>query len=166
MNLHHVTQLGYLGIGVSDVAAWESFAGDVLGLAPNGRAADGTVFLKMDEHHHRLAIHPGGNDDMNYAGWEASDEASFRALAEQLALHGGRVTWASEEDARVRRVQGLLRVLDPSGVTHEVYWGKRSEDQQPFRSGRAIGGFEAGALGFGHIAEAECVGGAHGFLFL
>lgn len=154
MSQHHVTQLGYLGIGVSDVTAWERFAGDVLGLQSNGRAADGTLFLKMDEHHHRLAVHPGGNDDITYAGWEAGDEPSFRALAEQLARHGGRVTWGSQDEARLRRVQGLLRVLDPSGVTHEVYWGQRSEDRRPFSSPRAIGGFEAGALGFGHIVLA------------
>lgn len=154
MSQHHVTQLGYLGLGVGNVSARESFASDVLGLQPNGRAADGTLFLKMDDHHHRLAIHPGGNDDMAYAGWEASDEAALKALAEQLAMHGGRVTCGSADDARARRVQGLLRVLDPGGVAHEVYWGRHSEGQEPFRSPRAIGGFEAGALGFGHIVLA------------
>lgn len=75
-------------------------------------------------------------------------------LAEQLALHGGRVSRGSVDDALARHVQGLLRVLDPSGVTHEVYWGRRSEEQAPFRSPPAIGGFEAGALGFGHIVLA------------
>lgn len=108
----------------------------------------------MDDHHHRLAIHPDGCEDIAYAGWEAADESALRALAEQLALHGGRVTWGSEADARARRVQRRMRVLDPSGVMHEVYWGRASEDREPFRSPRAIGAFVAGELGFGHIVLA------------
>lgn len=155
MNQHHVTQLGYLGIGVGDMSAWERFAGDLLGLQCNGHAADGTLFMKMDARHHRLAIHPGGSDDIAYAGWEVRDEAESRALAEQLARHGGRVVaWGSSDEVQARRVQGLLRVLDPNGVTHEVYWGPSNENEVPFRSPRPIGGFETGALGFGHIVLA------------
>ena len=49
-----VTQLGYLGINVSDLDAWEQFATDVLGLQVSGRDTDGSLFLKMDEYHHRF----------------------------------------------------------------------------------------------------------------
>jgi catechol 2,3-dioxygenase-like lactoylglutathione lyase family enzyme len=61
------------------------------------------------------------------------------------------VTWGSDSDVRARRgVQGLLRVLDPSG-TRSIGAFRRPET---LRSPRAIGGFEAGALGFGHIVLA------------
>jgi len=56
-----VTQLGYLGIGVSDLAAWEQFATQTLGLQANVRDEDGTLFLKMDEYHHRFALHANAN---------------------------------------------------------------------------------------------------------
>ena len=47
-----VTQLGYLGLSVSDLDQWEQFAAHVLGLQPNGRDPDGSLFLRMDEYHH------------------------------------------------------------------------------------------------------------------
>jgi hypothetical protein len=37
-----VPQLGYLGIGVSDLAAWKDFAVNVLRLQEGGWAADGS----------------------------------------------------------------------------------------------------------------------------
>lgn len=154
MNPIRVSQLAYLGLEVSDVPAWEQFANGVLGLQSNGGAADGTRFLKMDEYHHRLALHPGPRDDIACAGWSVRDEASLRALAEQLASHGGRVTWGTPAEATARHVEGLLRVQDPSGVAHEVCWGPQAEAEWSFRSPRAMGGFEAGELGFGHIVLA------------
>jgi 2,3-dihydroxybiphenyl 1,2-dioxygenase len=154
MNQIRVSQLAYLGLEVSDAPAWEQFASGVLGLQPNGSATDGTRLLKMDENHHRLALHPGPRDDIAYAGWALQDEASLRALAEQLASHGGRVIWGTPAEAIARHVKGLLRVQDPSGVTHEVCWGPQMETESAFRSPRAMGGFEAGDLGFGHIVLA------------
>lgn len=146
-----VTQLGYVGIEVSDVRGWEQFATDVLGLASNGADPDGTLFLRMDENHHRFALHQGKRDDLAYAGWEAQDEASLRAIAERLESQGIKVTWGSAAEARARRVMGLIRLCDPSGVATEVYCGPLIEEERPFRSPRAISGFEAGNLGLGHI---------------
>jgi len=59
-----ISQLGYIGIGVSDIKAWEQFATGVLGLEVSERGADGTLYLRMDEHHHRLALYPTGQDDV------------------------------------------------------------------------------------------------------
>ena len=75
MQSDRVTQLGYLGLEVSDVGSWKTYATEVLGLAVNGADADGSVFLRMDEKHHRIALHPGARDDLAYAGWEVKDEA-------------------------------------------------------------------------------------------
>jgi 2,3-dihydroxybiphenyl 1,2-dioxygenase len=151
MNTNRVTQLGYIGIEVSDVREWERFATGVLGLASAGADADGTLFLRMDENHHRFALHPGGRDDLAYAGWETRDEASLQAIAERLESQGARVKRASAAEARQRRVMGLIKLQDPSGVATEVFYGPLIEAERPFRSPRAIGGFEAGRLGLGHI---------------
>lgn len=154
MYANRVTQLGYLGIEVSDAKGWEQFANDILGLASNGTDADGTVFLKMDENHHRLALYPGARDDLACAGWETADEASLKAVAERLGSKGFRATWGTAAEARARRVMGLIRVEDPSGVLNEIYWGPLIEAGRPFRSPRGLSGFEAGHLGFGHIVLA------------
>lgn len=157
MDESRVTQLAYLGIDVSDMAAWEPYANDVLGLQTNGRDADGTLLLKLDNNHHRLALHHGLRDDIAYAGWETTDDASLRAIAERLGANGCRVSRCAEQEVSARRVKGLIRVEDPNGVVNEVYWGPLIEAEDSFRSPRAsagFGGFEAGALGFGHIVLA------------
>ena len=87
-----VTQLGYLGIGVSDLVAWERFAMQTLGLQNNGHDADETLFLKMDEYHHRFALHANGSDDVMYVGWEVADEQALQALSAQLQAAGVKVT--------------------------------------------------------------------------
>ena len=39
---------------------WKAFATDILGMQIIERADDGTVYLRMDENHHRIALHPSG----------------------------------------------------------------------------------------------------------
>lgn len=151
MSADRITQLGYLGLEVSDLERWKAYAADVLGLAPNGTDADGTVFLRMDENHHRIALHPGARDDIAYAGWEVKDEAALRAVAERLESRGVAVKWGARSEAAVRRVMDLIKLADPNGVAVEVYWGPLVQTERPFVSPRAIGGFEAGNLGAGHI---------------
>jgi catechol-2,3-dioxygenase len=88
----HITQLGYLGLGVSDLNAWEDYATQVLGLAVSARADDGTLFLRMDEYHHRLIVHPHGDDDVAYIGWEVADAHALEAIAAQVQAAGTPVT--------------------------------------------------------------------------
>jgi len=146
-----VTQLAYLGLEVSEVGRWKPFATEVLGLALNGTDPDGTVFLRMDENHHRVALRPGPKDDLAYAGWEVRDEAALRAVAQRLERQGIDVAWATPSEAAARRVMGLARVQDPNGVGVELCWGPLVQAERPFASPRAVGGFEAGPLGAGHF---------------
>lgn len=152
--MERVTQLGYLGIGVSDVDAWERFATQILGLQANGRDDDGALFLKMDEYHHRFVLHPHGDDDLNYVGWEVADEHALEAMYTQLQGHGVAVTRGSTELAAQRRVVDLITMADPNGVPTEVFYGPLVNYDQPFASPRAISGFETGPLGLGHIVVA------------
>src|SRR2546422_11145519 len=83
-----VTQLGYLGLSVSNVDEWERFATQILGLQANGREADGSLFLRMDEYHHRFIVHPTGKDDLAYIGWEVATEEALQAMVAQLTAAG------------------------------------------------------------------------------
>ncbi len=146
-----VTQLGYLGIGVSDLARWEKFATDVLGLEINGADPDGSIFLRMDEYHHRFVLRPGGDDDVAFVGWEVRDQAALSEIAARLRADGVEVSAASPQEARARRVVDYLKLRDPSGIATEIYFGPLMTFETPFKSPRPLTGFVTGELGMGHI---------------
>lgn len=146
-----VTQLGYLGIGVSELARWEHFATEVLGLQVAGADSDGSMFLRMDEYHHRFALLPGGNDDVAFVGWEVRDQPSLDEIRRRLSADGVEVAEGTPEETRARRVVGLIRLKDPSGIPTEIYFGPLMNFEQPFKSPRAISGFVTGEQGMGHI---------------
>jgi biphenyl-2,3-diol 1,2-dioxygenase len=146
-----VTQLGYLGIQVSDVEAWENFATGILGLQISARGEDGALFLRMDEHHHRFTLYPHGNDDVAYIGWEVADEHGLKAISVQLQATGIAVTQGSSEAAAARRVAGLIMFQDPNGIPTEVFYGPLVNFDLPFASRRAISGFVTGVQGLGHL---------------
>ena len=72
-----VSQLSYIGVGVSDAAAWERFATDILGLQVGEKTEAGVVYLRMDEYHHRIILHPTGEDDILYTGFQAPTRAEY-----------------------------------------------------------------------------------------
>lgn len=145
-----ITQLGYLGMNVSDMEAWERFATQTLGLQISAQD-DGTRFLKMDEYHHRFALHAQGGDDIAYVGWEVTDEHALQALSTQLQEAGVQVTRGASALAAARRVVELITFQDPNGIPMEVFYGPLVHFDQPFASPRPISGFVTGTQGLGHI---------------
>ncbi len=145
-----VSQLGYMGIGVSDLAAWERFATEIVGLAVAGRGNDGSLFLRMDEYHHRLAVHPGGSDDLAYIGWEVPDSQALRAVSDQLKASGAAVTEGTKAEAHARRVVELIKFTDPDGIASELFYGPLISPER-FMPSRPISGFKAGSMGLGHF---------------
>jgi 2,3-dihydroxyethylbenzene 1,2-dioxygenase len=148
-----VNQLGYIGVGVSNVGEWERFATQLLGMQLKERASDGTLFLKMDSYHHRIAIHPGGKDDISYIGWQVKDDDEMEAMAQQLKTGGVETRYGTPEEARKRHVAGLIKMEDPTGIPTEVYYGPEV-GYNDFRSPRNITGFATGNLGLGHVVLA------------
>jgi 2,3-dihydroxybiphenyl 1,2-dioxygenase len=140
-----------LGLSVSDVNRWEQFAAQVLGLKPNGREQDGSLSLRMDEYHHRFIVHPTGRNDLAYIGWEVATEAVMDALAERLQRAGIAVARGTTEEADARRVAGLIKFADPSGIASETFYGPLVMFDEPFHSPRPISGFKTGTLGLGHF---------------
>jgi len=149
--MESVTQLGYLGLSVSDINAWEHFATHTLGLQVSERGDDGSLFLRTDEYHHRFLVHPTGKDDLAYIGWEVKDEDALRAMAEQLTASGIEVKKGTQAEAEARRVVDLLTFKDPSGIASEIFYGPLMTFNLPFQSPRPISGFEGGTLGLGHM---------------
>jgi biphenyl-2,3-diol 1,2-dioxygenase len=145
-----VSQLGYWGFEVSDLAAWEAFATDVLGLAVAERGDAGSLRLRLDEYAWRIALEQGPSDDLAYVGWEVPDARSLDALGQRLAEAGVHVEEGKPERCAVRQVRGLLQCLDPAGIPTELYWGPKMAATR-FCSPRVAGGFQAGDQGAGHM---------------
>jgi len=150
MTTSQVSQLGYVGLEVSDLAAWEDFATRILGLEVVPTDLQGTVFLRMDENHHRIALREGPADDVSHVGWEVPDEDVLRTLAVRLEAQGLDVHPGTTAEARERRVDGLVKLRDPDGLDTEIYYGPLVEPDRPFCSPRPISRFVAGDLGLGH----------------
>ena len=145
-----VSQLGYLGLNVSDLDEWEQFAGQLLGLHVVDKTAEG-FGLRMDEYQHRFIVRQGSDDDVAFIGWELTDEHALQELRRQLENDGFEVQTGSPEEARARGVIELLKFKDPSGISSEAYCGPLMNFREPFQSPRPISGFVTGTMGLGHI---------------
>lgn len=145
-----VSQLGYVGFGVSDMPQWLEFARDVLGLQVNGEGLGGSAYLRMDSYHHRIELVPNEADDILFKGWEVKDAAALQQIASQVRAFGIEVAEGTAEEAAERMVLGLIKFDDPAGAATEIYYGPRI-DQTAFVSPRGISGFCADDLGLGHL---------------
>ena len=148
-----VSQLGYLVFEVADVARFEHFATEVLGLAVGERTADGGFTLRMDGHRQRFFVRPGPLDDVAAVGWEVDAQETLDALEAGLTQAGVPTTRASEQACAERGVRRMLCLNDPHGLPLELYADPRPADA-PFVSSVVPAGFCADALGLGHVVVA------------
>jgi 2,3-dihydroxybiphenyl 1,2-dioxygenase len=144
--------LGYIGLNVPDVDAWNAFASEVIGLAPSrGREtapADSGVQFKADDHSWRLALHRSDTPGIRYAGFEYSSRQSFDLAVARLQKEGFEPRAATGTEIAVRGVQDLVHLRDPSGVRIELYWGPNVDGR--FVSPAGVERFVTGELGLGH----------------
>src|SRR5690606_34594065 len=110
-----VTELGYVGLNITDAAAWRKFAGEIAALEALDEGEADPFYLRMDYWHHRFVMHIGDTDDLAYTGWRVADDQALEEIKAQLESGGFSPRVGTVEEARERRVLGLLKVLDPSG---------------------------------------------------
>ena len=145
-----VSQLAYLGIGVSDMSAWKTFATDILGMQIIERADDGTVYLRMDENHHRIALHPSGEDDVLYIGLQTPTMAEYEDSKAALKAAGVSVTQGTQPEIAHRRLIDVVK-FETGGLPFELSIGPNTRWDPPFQPARPMSGFKTGSLGFGHL---------------
>ncbi|WP_420467603.1 biphenyl-2,3-diol 1,2-dioxygenase [Panacagrimonas sp.] len=151
MSRTRVTELGYLGISVKDAAAWKRYAGDIVGMQVVDEGESDRFYLRMDSWHHRITVHVGGNDDLEYLGWRVAGPDELDAMAQQLREAGVEYRVGTEAEARERRVLGLLKLVDPGGNPTEIFYGPLIDSARPFHPGRPMfGRFVTGSEGLGH----------------
>ncbi len=146
-----VTELGYVGVGVSDLAAWRQFAGEILGLEVVMDDDSGCCYLRNDYWHHRFVLYPDGSDDLAFLGLRVAGPVEFAAMQEQLRAAGIAFRVGAAAEAEERRVLEVMKLEDPDGNPIEIFHGPLVHYHRPFYPGRGMHGrFVTGSGGCGH----------------
>ena len=145
-----VQSLGYVRVTSEDPSRWAGFAGEVLGMQAVNGERNGTLNLRMDARHHRIAVDRSDVEGGSCYGWELSGVPELDAAAAELEAAGVAVAAGTKEELETRRVAGLISFTDPAGHRVELFCGQDDGDGE-FTPGRDISGFKTGALGLGHV---------------
>ena len=157
--MESITELGYMGLGVSNLEEWKDYAAHVLGVEVVDAEQSGRCYLRIDNWHHRLILDEDGTDDLNYLGFRVAGVEEFRQMQHQLEDAGINVTIGSSEEADERHVLEIMKLEDPSGNPLEIFHGPHIEPAKPFYPGRRMHGrFKTGEGGLGHLILRETVG--------
>ncbi|WP_232071851.1 VOC family protein [Paraburkholderia pallida] len=143
-----MTELGYVGIEASDLAAWERFGVDLLGMQVGSRSNE-ALTLRMDDAVHRWIVVEGDADDLAFTGFGCATQSDLDAIAARLRAAGNTVTEGDAQLCAARQVQRIVVTSDPLGNRVELYVGLAVADT-PFASGRLVSDFVTGAGGAGH----------------
>jgi len=151
-----ITELGYVRFGVSDLDAWRAFATDGLGLEIGNDSTEDTVYLRMDQWHHRIVLEQDPADDLIGIGLRVAGPKEFHDMRELLDANGIGYQVADTALARKRCVLELLLLEDPAGNPLEIFHGPRIDAHVPFHPGRGMyGRFVTGEGGLGHMIVAH-----------
>lgn len=151
-----ITELGYIGIGISNEAAWKEYAAAVIGMEVWDGERDDRFYLRLDNWHHRIVAHKDGSDDLLYLGWRVAGRKQFEEMQDQLAAAGLEFRQGTREEAEERHVLELLKLTDPAGIQTEIFYGPEVCMNRPFHPGRPLHGrFLTGNAGLGHCIVAQ-----------
>jgi 2,3-dihydroxyethylbenzene 1,2-dioxygenase len=147
-----VTELGYVGLSISNLNQWKAYACEVAGMEFVDEGEKDRAYLRMDEWHHRIVLHADGGDDIAYLGLRVPGPIEFKTMAEKLESAGITLRHGSDAEANERRVMALLKMRDPGGNQVEIFWGPQTDRHKPFHPGRPMfGRFVTGDQGLGHL---------------
>ncbi|WP_404477584.1 VOC family protein [Novosphingobium sp. BL-52-GroH] len=146
--------LGYLGLSSPSVEAWRDYATAVLGMEVAETRAGydpETLYLRMDDREHRIAIRPAELDDIEYIGWEAKDRTAYRQVLQRLGERNVPFELGDANLVKLRGVREVARFKDPAGYQHEIFYGQRWHPDSFTSPRRGHKGFAAGPDGLGHV---------------
>lgn len=140
--------LGYVGVESPAAKQWEEFGPDVLGLGIADAGSSNTVYLRMDDRHHRLAVRPGERDRLLHLGWDVGDAEAFAQAVDALDRAGISHAEGTDEECADRKVLRMTSFSDPVGFRHELFYGQLL--LPPASPGEARTAFVTGDQGMGH----------------
>ncbi|ROO87408.1 2,3-dihydroxybiphenyl 1,2-dioxygenase [Actinocorallia herbida] len=148
-----VNELAYVVYEVADLADWERFAVDLLGMQIGERTAD-SLTLRMDAKAHRWICERGPADDLAASGYAVAGAAALDTLVARLRAAGVTVAEGDAALAAARKVERIAVTADPLGNRIELVVGL-ADAPAPFASERLLGGFVTGRGGAGHVVLTE-----------
>jgi 2,3-dihydroxybiphenyl 1,2-dioxygenase len=147
-----VTELGYIGIGVSNIEKWLHFANSVVGMESFRDPETDQLYFRLDSWHHRVIVNQDACDDALFIGWRVPGLEEFRAVEAKLKDAGYKFEHATRDEAAARHVLAYLWLNDPDGLRTEIFYGPQVDAHKPFHPGRPMfGRFTTGSQGLGHI---------------
>lgn len=144
-----VHSLGYLRLESTDLAGWEVFAGDFLGLMPVHADGEQTLRYRMDDYPPRLVVTAGPESRMTALGLEVLNARDLARTVADVEASGIKVTAGTDEEAAERRVTGFAHFDDPGGNRVELFFGPIL-DHKPVAL-PTVSSFVTGDMGMGHV---------------
>ncbi len=127
--------------GVSDLAAWRDFAGNLLGLEVFEEPGEpDRLYLRTDYWHHRIIVEKNPADDLLAAGLRVAGVEEFKAMQQVLKGAGIAFEIGGKDLAKARRVLEIMKLADPAGNPIEIFHGPHIETHKPFLPGRRMHG--------------------------
>lgn len=143
-------EVAYVGLEGADLAAFDAFLGDVVGLVRGEPTTDGRATWRNDDRAQRIILAEGPANDAVFVGFETGSAEGFERAVTRARAAGATVTEGTREDLAARRVDALVRIAAPWGAPVELVYGL-APAPTPFDSPLVPGGFVTKGQGFGHL---------------
>jgi len=145
-----IRALSYVGIEATDLAAWESFSTELLGMPVTRPTDDGDrILMRMDERTYRFDVRKSDTDRLAWMGWEMPSAAALEEAVRELATAGVDVTRGTADEAKERGIVDFVHFEDPAGNRLELFYGQEA-DFRPLVMTRPMDGYMTGEMGMGH----------------
>ncbi|WP_306214515.1 VOC family protein [Actinoplanes sp. RD1] len=143
-----ISKLGYVGLDVTDVAAWADLFDRTLGVGSTREKSgpDEAVLLELDDFTYRLALYRSAEDRPRHIGWVVDRAAELERLTQRLTGAGFVVKEAPADEAAVRGAVAMRWFTDPAGFRVELALGEK-RTTRPRRPVDAT----PGVTGLGHL---------------
>ncbi|MCL3819406.1 VOC family protein [Aeromicrobium wangtongii] len=141
-----IQNLGYIGVYSKDPQDWRFYGTEIMGAMVMEEGE--TVFVKIDDRSHRIAVHPGEEGGVAYLGFEVQGPLELEQAADVLRRDGVPFERIEGAGAEERKVAALLRLIDPNGVSVEIYYGQHRD--YTFLSSKGVSRFVTQEQGLGH----------------
>ncbi|HWJ09790.1 MAG TPA: 2,3-dihydroxybiphenyl 1,2-dioxygenase, partial [Nocardioides sp.] len=102
-----IRSMGYIRVASTDLDAWQTFAGKVLGLAEGRGPNPRHQYWRVDEVSARIVVFPSDVDQLACTGWEVADHQALQDAREHLQKAGVAFEEGTREELDERRVQEL-----------------------------------------------------------